>query len=351
MQKAATERNTGSPEGPRLIAALAYPGVQLLDITGPLEAFNLAAQQLIDDGAARNKVYRVVVIGGERGEVESMSGLAIRADRGLEDSVADVDTLLIPGALTGGSRFYEDARFQDWVRSAAGQVRRVCSVCSGALLLAAAGILDGKRATTHWMDAAMLRDSFPKVRVEASRIYVEDGGIFTSGGITAGIDLALALIERDHSRKLALKTAKRLLVFLKRPGDQLQFNSLLAAQVQPTRFDVLLDWIVDNLDQDLDTRTLATRACMSERSFRRRFDAELGLSPRQYVAEARINRAQSLMESTALSLGDIARRCGYPSETAMRYAFARALEVTPREYRKSFGHSLPSGRSAAQPRG
>lgn len=321
----------------RLIAALAYPGVQLLDVTGPLEAFNLAAQQMVDDGAARRKPYRVTVIARERGDVTSMSDLAIRAERTLDDPLDDIDTLLIPGALTGGERFFEDAAYQDWVREAAGRVRRLCSVCSGALLLAAAGLLDGKRATTHWMDAPTLRDCFPQVRVEANRIYVEDGGIFTSGGVTAGIDLALALIERDHSRQLALKTAKRLLVFLKRPGDQLQFNSLLAAQVRPTRFEALLDWMIENLHSDLDTAGLARRACMSERSFRRKFETELGLSPQQYVARARINRAQSLMESTALSLSDIARRCGYPSAGAMRYAFVKALEVTPREYRRTFG--------------
>lgn len=333
-----TKRATPAVTESRLIAALAYPGVQLLDITGPLEAFNLAAQQMIDDGETRRKLYRVLVIGRERGEVESMSGLSIRAERTLDDSLADVDTLLIPGALTGGSQFHEDPEYQDWVRNAAQRVRRLCSVCSGALLLAAAGLLDGKRATTHWKDAAILRDSFPKVRVEANRIYVQDGGIFTSGGITAGIDLALALIERDYSRRLALKTAKRLLVFLKRPGDQLQFNSFLAAQVQPTHFDVLLDWMVENLHGDLETAGLARRACMSERTFRRKFEAELGLTPQHYIAQARINKAQSLMESTALSLGDIARRCGYRSENAMRYAFAKALEVTPREYRKTFGN-------------
>jgi len=332
-----TESRPAAAAEARLIAALAYPGVQLLDIAGPLEAFNLAAQQMLDDGETRSKPYRVVVIARDRGDVESMSGLSIRAERTLDDSLADVDTLLIPGALTGGVRFHEDPEYLAWVRKAAGQVRRVCSVCSGALLLAAAGLLDGKRATTHWMDATMLRDSFPKVRVEASRIYVEDGGIFTSGGITAGIDLALALIERDHSRKLALKTAKRLLVFLKRPGDQLQFNTLLAAQVQPTQFDALLNWIVESLHIQLDTAALAKRACLSERSFRRRFESELGLSPQQYIAQARINRAQVLMESTSLSLGDIARRCGYRSATAMRYAFVKTLEVTPREYRRTFG--------------
>lgn len=313
--------------------------MQLLDITGPLEAFNLAAQQLIDDAETREKVYRVVVIARERGEVESMSGLSIRAERSLDDSLADVDTLLVPGALTGGARFFEDAQYRDWIVKAASQVRRLCSVCSGALLLAAAGVLDGRRATTHWMDAALLRDSFPKVRVEANRIYVEDNGVFTSGGITAGIDLALGLIERDHSRKLALKTAKRLLVFLKRPGDQLQFNSFLAAQVRATPFDALLDWVVDHLDADLATTRLAQRACMSERNFRRKFESELGLSAQQYVAQARMNKAQSLIESTSISLGDIARRCGYGSETSMRYAFTKTLDVTPREYRRTFGGS------------
>jgi transcriptional regulator GlxA family with amidase domain len=268
-----------------------------------------------------------------------MSGLAIRADRTLDDPLDDIDTLLIPGALTGGEPFYEDAAYQDWVRRAATQVRRLCSVCSGALLLAAAGLLNGKRATTHWMDAQTLRDCFPQVRVQENRIYIEDGGIFTSGGITAGVDLALALIEKDFSRQLALKTAKRLLVFLKRPGDQLQFNSQLATQVRPTRFEALLDWLVDNLHDELDTAGLAERACMSERSFRRKFEADLGLSPQQYVARARINRAQSLMETTALSITDIARRCGYPSAGAMRYAFVKTLDVTPREYRRTFGGS------------
>lgn len=337
MDTTAPDRASRAAPETRLIAALAYPGVQLLDVTGPLETFNLAAQQMVDDGAARQKPYRVTVVAKERGDVVSLSGLAIRAERTLDDPLDDVDTLLIPGALTSGAHFFEDAAYQDWVRQAAGRVRRLCSVCSGALLLAAAGLLDGKRATTHWMDAPMLRDCFPKVRVEANRIYVEDGGIFTSGGITAGVDLALALIEQDHSRQLALKTAKRLLVFLKRPGDQLQFNTLLAAQVRPTHFEALLDWIVDNLHDGLDTAGLARRACMSERSFRRKFEAELGLSPQQYIARARINRAQSLIESTALSLGDIARRCGYPSAGAMRYAFVSTLDVTPRDYRRTFG--------------
>jgi transcriptional regulator GlxA family with amidase domain len=178
--------------------------VQLLDVTGPLEAFNLAAQQLVDDGEARQKPYRLTVIARHGGDVTSMSGLAIRADRTLDDPLDDIDTLLIPGALTGGEPFYEDAAYQDWVRRAASQVRRLCSVCSGAMLLAATGLLDGKRATTHWMDAQTLRDCYPQVRVQENRIYIEDGGIYTSGGITAGVDLALALIEKDYSGQLAL---------------------------------------------------------------------------------------------------------------------------------------------------
>ena len=321
----------------RIIAALAYPGVQLLDIVGPLEAFNLASQQRIDDGESRESAYRVIVVGKEQGSIPSMSGLSIGAERGLLDPIDDIDTLLIPGALSGGAAFYEDPDYVAWVRGAAGNVRRLCSVCSGALLLASAGVLDGRRATTHWMDADQLRKDYPAVRVEADRIFLEDDGVFTSGGITAGIDLALALIERDHSRRLALKTAKRLLVFLKRPGDQQQFSSFLESQLRPSHFEALLDWITEHLHQDLDTGMLAGRACMSERSFRRKFETELGITPSRYIARARLNKARSMLESTDSALAVIARSCGYPSADAMRYAFSRELDVTPTEYRQRFG--------------
>lgn len=322
---------------PRIIAALAYPGLQLLDIIGPLETFNLASQQLIDDGERKEPAYRVIVISKDGHDVPSMSGLVIGAARGLDSGLDDVDTLLVPGALTGNSSFFEDPDYVAFAKRARSQVRRLCSVCSGALLLGAAGILDGKRATTHWMDAEELQTRFPAVHVEANQIYLEDGGVYTSGGITAGIDLALALVEQDHSRRLALRVAKRLLVFLKRPGDQLQFNAFLAAQAQPTKFEALLDWITDHLDQPLDSATLAKRACMSERTFRRRFEAELGMPPRRYLSQARITKAQSLLETTSLPIAAIATRCGFRSTEAMRYAFVSELEATPTQYRQRFG--------------
>ncbi|MFQ5608823.1 MAG: GlxA family transcriptional regulator [Woeseiaceae bacterium] len=321
----------------RRIAALAYPGLQLLDIIGPLETFNLAAQQLVDDGEAKQRAYEVLVVARES-VVPSMSGLSVTAARTLHDSLDDIDTILVPGALTGNVSFFEDTDYLAWVQRASTSVRRVCSVCSGALLLAAAGLLDGKRATTHWMDAPELREKFPRVRVEANQIYLEDDGIYTSGGITAGIDLALALVERDHSRRLALKVAKRLLVFLKRPGDQLQFNAFIAAQVQPTKFETLLDWVTDNLGREIDTASLAKRACMSERSFRRKFEAEFDMPVRRYLSQARVIKAQSLLETTSLPISAVARHCGFKSAEAMRYAFAAELEVTPSEYRQRFGN-------------
>ena len=324
----------------RTIAALAYPGLQLLDVVGPLEAFNLASQQRIDDGETRERSYQVVVVARQKAPIASMSGLAISAERGLDDSLTDIDTLLVPGALTGGAAFFEDAEYIDWVKAAHGQVRRLCSVCSGALLLAAAGVLDDKRATTHWMDADQLRCSFPRVRVEANRIFVEDGGVYTSGGITAGIDLALALIEQDYSRQLALKTAKRLLVFLKRPGDQSQFSSFLESQSRSTRFTDLLDWVSNNLHKKLDVATLASHVCMSERSFRRKFESELGTTLNKYVSRARLVKAQNLLETTNSSLAVVARQCGYSSSENMRYAFVRELDVTPSHYRQRFGESL-----------
>jgi len=322
---------------PRTVAALAYPGVQLLDIVGPLEAFNLASQQRIDDDESREASYRVATIARRRGPVRSMSGLSLIADRELRDGVDGIDTLLIPGALTGGAAFYDEPDYIDWLQHAASRVRRLCSVCSGALLLASAGLLDGRRATTHWMDAKQLRDCYPAVRVESDRIFIEDGGIYTSGGITAGIDLALALIERDFSRRLALKTAKRLLVFLKRPGDQSQFSSFLASQTEPGHFESLLDWITEHLDADLGTPKLAAKACMSERSFRRRFQADLGMPVQHYIARARLNKARRLLESTASTLAAIAADCGYGSTDALRYAFTQQLNVTPSDYRRRFG--------------
>ena len=327
----------------RVIAALVYPDMQLLDVVGPLEAFNLASQQLMEDGAAPDPQYRVCIVAKERGVIRSMSGLSLAVDRTLTDPVDDIHTLIIPGALTGGSRFYEDRDYIDWLARAKSRIDRLCSVCSGALLLAAAGLLDGKRATTHWMDADALQKCFPQVRVEANRIFVEDGGVYTSGGITAGIDLALALIEKDHSRRLALKVAKRLLVFLKRPGDQLQFNSFIAAQVNPGHFESLLDWITENLDKDLDIPALAKRACMSERTFRRRFESDIGMPARQYLARARITKAQSLLESTNLTLAAIAKRCGFGSADNMRYAFSSEMDVTPRAYRQRFGEGTGTG--------
>ncbi len=323
----------------RVIAALAYPGLQLLDVVGPLETFNLASQQRIDDGAAKSLSYKVVVVSRGGMAETSMSGLSINAQRSLDDGAEGIDTLLVPGALTGGSKFYEDAEYVRFVQQAAGDVRRLCSVCSGALLLAAAGVLDGKRATTHWMDAAELRESFPDVRVEENRIYLQDGNVYSSGGITAGIDLALALVEQDFSRRLALKVAKRLLVFLKRPGDQQQFSTFLSAQSHPTRFMELLDWITDNLDQSISTRVLASRACMSERSFRRHFESEVGMPVQRYLARARITKAQSMLETSTLPIVTVANRCGFRSADAMRYAFATELDVTPSEYRRRFGES------------
>ena len=334
--------NDGTTEcGPagarRLIAALAYPGVQLLDIVGPLETFNLAAQQLVDDAMRPDRAYEVVMVSRDGAAEKAMSGLQVAATRSLADDPGDIDTLLVPGALTGDTAFHDDPDYIDFVRRAGRSVRRVCSVCSGALLLAAAGLLSGRRATTHWMDAAELRDCYPDVHVEADRIWVRDGNVWSSGGITAGIDLALALIEDDHSRSLALKVAKRLLVFLKRPGDQAQFSDFLAAQSRPGRLADVLDWLATHLDQPLSAKDLARRACMSERSFRRHFERALGMPVGRYLMRARVTKARALLEDTGLPVGVVATRCGFPSAGAMRYAFGRELDVTPSAYRERFG--------------
>ena len=322
---------------PRIIAALVYPGYQLLDVVGPLEAFNIAAQQLIDDGDTRDRVYQIELVGKKEDNIRSLSGMSVEIARSLDDDAGEIDTLFVPGALSNNDEFYTAPDYIRWLQDAAPKVRRMCSVCSGALLLAATGLLDGRRATTHWMDAPDLRERFPDVRVEENQIYVEDRGVYTSGGITAGIDLALALIEQDYSRRLALRVAKRLLVFLKRPGDQLQFNSFLSAQTRPTHFAALLDWVTENLDKNLTIDDLAQRACMSERTFRRKFEAEIGSSATRYITQARITMAQTLLETTDLPLSAVARRCGFKSPATLRYAFVSEFDVTPSDYRLRFG--------------
>lgn len=326
----------------RRIAALFYDGALALDAIGPLEAFAFAATQVVED-FGRPRIYEVSIIAETPGVAQSSSGVRLYADYGYRDGARapeNIDTLIVPGMRAGGEDMMPEHLVR-WVAGCAGRVRRIASVCSGAFILADAGLLDGRRATTHWLDSAALQARRPAARVENDRIWTRDGPVWTSGGVTAGIDLALALIEADHGRALALKVARRMVMFLKRPGDQAQFSDVLAAQARSERLAPLIEWIEGALDHPFTVECLADRCAMSPRNFARRFHAEIGVSPLKYVERRRIERARRLLEETHAPLSTIARTCGFGSDERLRRAFQRALGVTPTDYRARFGPSEP----------
>lgn len=301
---------------PHRIAMLVYPGFQLLDAAGPIAAFEAA------DG------YATTVVAATPGMVHSSSGVAWAAAP-LPRS-RDVDTLLVAGG-NGVDATLADARLLRFVRRMAAAGVRVASVCSGSLLLAAAGLLDGHSATTHWSRTRQFRQRFPRVSLDADRIYVRacDGALWTSAGITAGIDLALALVAEDHGADAARRVAQELVVYYRRPGGQSQFSALLALQDGDGRFDALLDHVRRHLAERHSVDDLATRACMSPRHFAREFRARTGFTPAKAVERLRVDAARAALETGAASLQRVARDCGFGDTERMRRAFVRLLGTTP----------------------
>ncbi len=321
-----------APNAVRFIDVLTYPAVQLLDVTGPVQVFASANDIVAETGGARPYALRVVARGGQG--VTASAGLVIAA--GPLPPIGDaLDTLLVAGG-EGAEAAAEDPALVDWVRERATQARRVASVCTGAFLLAAAGVLDGRRAATHWMYCAKLAQRFPAVRVEPDPIFVCDGPVWTSAGVTAGIDLALALVEEDLGRAVALAVARYLVVFLKRPGGQAQFGAALSLQAADDKFGALHEWITGHLGDDLSLSILADHAGMSERSFSRRYAEAAGQTPARAIERLRIDAARRLLSDSRLPVKRIAQRCGFGSEETMRRSFQRLLAVTPQDYRARF---------------
>ncbi|MEY9857458.1 transcriptional regulator GlxA family with amidase domain [Catenulispora sp. GAS73] len=319
----------------RRVVFLVFPRFQLLDLSGPLEVFSQADRLFPLDGGRRR--YATEVVAASADPVVASDGLAVVPHRTVASAVSSpIDTLVVVGGM-GVRDACDSPEYVDWVQAMAGRARRVTSVCSGAFLLAAAGLLDGRRAVTHWQSCDELAARFPEVRVEADPIFVRDDPIWTSAGVTAGVDLALALVEDDHGAELARAIAKQLVVFVQRPGGQAQFSTQLAAQ-RPGR-DALREaqtWIADHLDEDLSLPALARRAALSERHFSRVFRAETGMTVAAYVEAARIEAARRLLESTHDGLDRIARTCGFGTVETMHRTFNRTVRVTPGEYRRHF---------------
>ncbi|TFW24195.1 GlxA family transcriptional regulator [Duganella callida] len=315
----------------KALALVIFPGVQSLDVSGPMDVFAEANGFLPPDQG-----YRLVTIGTVPSPIRASNGQLLVADLELAQAGLDYDIVLAAG---GPHLAHEqnDARLSAWLREVARQVPRYGSICTGAYLLGRAGLLDGRRATTHWSDAARLAADFPLAQVEHDRIHVRDGGLVTSAGVTAGIDLALALVAEDHGPAVALAAAKRLLVLAQRQGGQSQFSPYLSEATAPDALaTVIQGYVMDNLAQALSVEHLADVAGMSTRNFARQFVKEMGVTPAEFVQRARADAARNLLEGSELPLKTIAYRCGFGSAARMRLVFAQRFGVTPNQYRDSF---------------
>lgn len=319
----------------RVVDLLVFPSVQVLDVTGPLQVFTTANEQVTECGGPAPYALRVVARGGQ--SVTSSAGVALSVTA-LPPIASPIDTLIVAGG-PGVEAAATDSELVDWVRRRAAQARRTASVCTGAFLLGAAELLDGRRATTHWSMCAAFARRFPAVQVEPDPIFVHDGPVWTSAGVTAGIDLALALVEQDLGRSVALSVARYLVMFLKRPGGQAQFSTTLSLQAAEDRFGPLHDWITRHLAEHIPLPALARHAGMSERSFSRRYLEATGMTPARAVERLRIEAAGRLLAESRQPLKLISRRCGFGSEETMRRSFLRVLAVTPQDYRARFAGS------------
>ncbi|MFF4038354.1 GlxA family transcriptional regulator [Streptomyces sp. NPDC001816] len=324
-------------DAPRRIVVTLFAGVELLDVTGPIEVFSVASQLVKRSGA---RGYEMQLAAERPGPVRTASGVQLVADVDLAQAGRGADTLMVPGAIEFGTAGLEpvvDPALVDWVAETAPRVRRIASVCAGAHILAAAGLLDGLTVATHWYTAPRLAADHPRIDVDPDPIFVREGRVWTCAGGCAGMDLALALVAEDHGDKVALQVARLLVMYLKRPGGQSQFSVPLSLQ-EPSRDKIgeLRTWIADNIREDLSLDVLADRVNLSVRHFSRVFRAEYGRTPTAYVEAARIEFARRLLEETDRALDDVAAACGIGSVETLHRAFRRQLGTTPAEYRCRF---------------
>jgi len=321
---------------PRRVALVVFPDFQALDAAGPLEVFSAASLAWQQATGSTTPAYALELVAREAGPVATSAGYGLLAQRGLAQLRGPLDTLVVAGGL-GTARAVADRALIGWLRRQAPRARRVASVCTGAFLLAEAGLLDGLRVTTHWQACELLQRRYPRLRVEPDCIYVREGRIWTSAGVTSGMDLALALVEEDLGRDVALAVAQRLVLYLKRPGGQSQFSAQLAAQRaarEPLR--ELQAWIAEHPAEDLSVAALARRAGMSPRNFARVFAREVGRTPARFVEEARVEHARRRLEAGEDGIDAVAAACGFGSAETLRRAFLRVLRVAPAAYRNRF---------------
>ena len=316
---------------PLRVVLLVIPPVRELDLVGIVDVFATA-----NDFLPPERQYQLELLtSSTQSTIEGMCGLQFAGARHYSTLQGEIDTLLVPGVLPG--KVHLSPELLDWFRGHASKCRRVGSICTGAYIMAQAGLLDGKRAATHWAFVNEFSSRFPKVSIDGNPIWIRDGNIYSSAGVTSGIDLSLALVEEDHGQKIALEVARMLVVFLCRPGNQAQFSVSLREQRTENRpLRELQVWIVEHLQGDLSTPALAARVAMSERNFQRVFTREIGKSPAHYVEEVRLEAVRRKLENTSQGLEEIAAACGFNSADVMGRSFQRRLKTTPAEYRARF---------------
>jgi len=328
-----TIRRPRTPAPAKTIVIVAMPGVQLLDVSGPLDVFAEANAQ------AGRQAYRLLVAATKASPVQSSSGVRLVPDLVIgKEGDEHIDTVLVAGC-PNADVVSPDPQVVAWLKHVAPKTRRYGSVCAGAFLLAATGLLDGRRVTTHWAAAEALSQAYPAIRIEQDAIHIRDGRLRTAAGVTAGLDLALALVEEDLGRAIAMKVAAQLVMFFKRPGGQMQFSRKdKAVPAGRSALQEIQRWIAANPSLDHSVPRLAQRISLSPRHFARLFRSEVGVTPANWVESARVAEARRLLEAGRHTPKQVAAACGFADADVLRRAFARQVGVTPSEYRKRFAH-------------
>lgn len=322
----------------RHIAMVVYPDCEIVDVTGPMDVFCFANYflRLAGEIAENESVYSLSLIGEQSGPVKTASGMRIFTDFAFDDVPSDIDTLMVTGAPFSVDA-WTDQKMIQWLPSMMPKVRRMVSICTGAFLLAESGLLNNRKATTHWLFCEQMASQYRKVQILPDKIFVRDGSVYTSGGVTAGIDLALSLVEEDWGWEVAAGVARGMLIFMRRPGGQSQFSSYVFNEAKTRKdFRELQAWIISHPEEDLNVEILADRMAMSPRNFSRVFCQEIGMTPAKFVERARLEAARNMMLRSDLPMESVAGKCGFTNSEQMRRTFQRFLNISPQEYRSNF---------------
>lgn len=319
------------------VAVLGFPNAMALDFVGPMDVFAYANELSLSHSPAQNAPYQSRLYSLDGGPFTAYNGMRVLAEGSYRDISADADTLLVLSGGYGVAEVMQDHNFIAWLRQHGPSFKRVLSICSATFILAQAGLISGKTVTTHWVACDLLRHAFPDVQVNENAIYIRNDRIYTSAGVSTGIDLALAVVMEDLGRELAMQVAQHLVLYLHRPGGQRQFSQVMALQRQQRgSFNDLAVWMSENLHKAIDVETLAQQACMSPRHFSRKFLQETGTSPMRFLSQIRLEKSRALLEQGELPIQAVASACGFQSAETFRRQFQERYGLSPMHYQGRF---------------